>query len=206
MDNFFLKGLILGFSVAAPVGPIGILCIQRSLNRGFWAGFVSGMGAATADTIYGLIAVFGITAVSSILVAQSEFLGIAGGLFLLYLGIKTFKSKPATTAVPDQSNSLISAYASTFALTITNPMTILAFTLIFSGMGLASASSTMTSSALMVFGVFTGSSLWWLSLAGGASLLKNRFDADKMRWINRIAGVVIVVFGILALLSVVYGR
>ena len=206
MDDFFLKGLILGFSIAAPVGPIGILCIQRSLNRGFWAGFVSGLGAATADTVYGLIAAFGITAVSAIMIAQADLLGIAGGLFLCYLGIKTFTSKPATVAMDDPSKSLIGNYASTFVLTITNPMTILAFTLIFSGMGLASASSTTASSALMVFGVFVGSSLWWLLLTGGASWLKDRFDASKMGWINRIAGVVIVLFGLFSLLNVLYNR
>lgn len=204
MDDFFLKGLLLGFSIAAPVGPIGILCIQRSLNRGFWAGFVSGLGAATADTVYGLIAAFGITAVSAILIAQADLLGIGGGLFLCYLGVKTFNSKPATVAMADQSKSLIGAYASTFALTITNPMTILAFTLIFSGMGLASASSTAGTSALMVLGVFIGSSLWWLLLTGGASWLKDRFDAQKMVWINRIAGVVIAVFGLLSLANVVF--
>ncbi len=204
MDDFFLKGLLLGFSIAAPVGPIGILCIQRSLNRGFWAGFVSGLGAATADTVYGLIAAFGITAVSTIMIAQADLLGIAGGLFLCYLGVKTFTSKPATVAMADQSSSYIGAYASTFTLTITNPMTILAFTLIFSGMGLASATSTTATSAMMVLGVFTGSSLWWLLLTGGASWLKDRFDAHKMGWINRIAGVVIVVFGLLSLLNVLY--
>jgi len=206
MDNFFLKGLILGFSIAAPVGPIGILCIQRSLNRGFWAGFVSGLGAATADTVYGLIAAFGITAVSTIMIAQADLLGIAGGLFLCYLGAKTFRSKPATVEMPDQSKSLIGGYASTFALTITNPMTILAFTLIFSGMGLASASSTTATSVMMVLGVFVGSSLWWLLLTGGASWLKDRFDANKMGWINRIAGVVIVVFGLFSLVNVLYNQ
>ena len=206
MDDFFLKGLILGFSIAVPVGPIGILCIQRSLNRGFWAGFVSGLGAATADTVYGLIAAFGITAVSTIMIAQADLLGIAGGLFLCYLGVKTFKSKPATVAMDDHSKSFIGNYASTFVLTITNPMTILAFTLIFSGMGLASASSTTASSAMMVLGVFVGSSLWWLLLTGGASWLKDRFDSSKMGWINRIACVVIVVFGLFSLLNVLYNR
>ncbi len=204
MAQFFLKGLIIGFSIAAPVGPIGILCIQRSLNRGFRAGFISGMGAATADMIYGLIAVFGVTAVSNQMIAQSHLLGIAGGLFLCYLGVKTFKSKPSLAPQLDRSNSLISTYLSTFALTITNPMTIIAFTLIFSGMGLASSSSTTTTSAITVFGVFSGSSLWWLSLAGGASWLKERLNADKMEWVNRIAGIIILVFGLFALLNAVY--
>jgi len=206
MDIFFLKGLVLGFSVAAPVGPIGVLCIQRSLTRGFWAGFVSGLGATTADTMYGLIAAFGITAVSTYMITQANLLGLAGGLFLCYLGVKTFKSKPAAAHVADQSNSLIGAYASTFALTITNPMTIIAFTLIFSGMGLANASSTTATSALMVLGVFTGSGLWWLLLTSGVSWLKDRFDAGKMVWINRIAGVVILIFGLLSLLKVLLSQ
>jgi LysE type translocator len=123
----FLRGLVIGFSIAAPVGPIGVLCIRRTLADGRAAGFFSGLGAATADALYGAVAAFGLTAISSVLIGQATWLRLGGGLFLCYLGIKTFLARPAAEATPARATGLIGAYVSTLLLTLANPTTILSF-------------------------------------------------------------------------------
>src|SRR3970040_603046 len=139
--GFLLRGLVIGFSIAAPVGPIGVLCIRRTLTEGRIAGFVSGLGAATADAFYGAIAGFGLTFISSFLIDQQFWLRLAGGFFLLYLGVKTFRSSPPDNAALQDRSGIFGAYASTLVLTLTNPMTILSFAIIFAGLGLATASA-----------------------------------------------------------------
>jgi threonine/homoserine/homoserine lactone efflux protein len=201
MDNLFLRGLTLGFSIAAPVGPIGILCIQRTLTNGQLHGFISGLGAATADAVYGSIAAFGLTVITSYLIAQIEWLRFAGAFFLCYLGIKTFLTHSAVLPQPALSGGWSSAYASTFVLTLTNPMTILAFTAIFAGLGLAETTQGYASAGLLVLGVFTGSALWWLFLSSGAALFRHKFDARRLTWINKGAGVIIIVFGLLIFIN-----
>ena len=198
---FLLRGLIIGFSIAAPVGPIGVLCIRRTLADGRAAGLISGLGAASADAVYGCVAGFGLTFVSNFLVSQQLWLSLIGGLFLCYLGIKTFLSKPSEQAASVASRGLPGAYASTFLLTLTNPMTILSFAAIFAGLGLADSSGNYASAGMLVLGVFLGSSLWWLLLSGGAGFFREKFNADAMHWVNRISGAVITVFGVLALVS-----
>jgi threonine/homoserine/homoserine lactone efflux protein len=199
--NFFLRGLIIGFSIAAPVGPIGVLCIRRTLAQGLESGLVSGLGAATADAIYGSIAGLGLTFVSNLLIRQQLWLKLIGGVFLCYLGVKTFMSLPAKHAAKAEGNNLITAYASTFFLTLTNPMTILSFTAIFAGLGVASTRENYASAIVLVFGVFIGSALWWLLLSGGIALFRTTFTPTRLHWVNRISGVMITMFGLLALLS-----
>ncbi len=200
-DAIILQGMIIGFAIAAPVGPIGVLCIQRSLNRGLLYGFVSGLGAASADTVYGLIAAFGLTLISDFFVAQQTGLRLIGGLFLLYLGAKLFFKTGDDATVSSASESLSGAYLSTFFLTLTNPMTILSFTLIFAGVGIADTGGDYRSAGLLVLGVFLGSAAWWLLLSVGSSYFRDRLDARKLRWVNRIAGLVIAGFGGVILLG-----
>ncbi len=200
--SFLLRGLIIGFSIAAPVGPIGVLCIRRTLAEGRVSGLVSGLGAATADAIYGCIAGFGLTFISSILVSQQVWLRLIGGVFLCYLGLKTFLARPAEEAASAEGRGLIGAYVSTFLLTLTNPITILSFAVIFAGLGLGSASGNYISAGLLVSGIFIGSALWWLMLSGGVGLLRTRFNLQGLRWVNRISGIIITGFGLIALLSV----
>lgn len=194
-----LKGILLGFSIAAPVGPIGVLCIRRTLTDGRAAGLVSGLGAASADAFYGCIAAFGLTFISDLLISQQLWLKLVGGAFLCYLGIRTLLTKPAQEAASAQGTGLLGAYTSTLFLTLTNPMTILSFVAIFAGLGIASTRADYASAALLVLGVFLGSALWWLLLSGGVGLLRNRFNAQAMTWVNRISGTVILAFGIWAL-------
>ncbi len=167
--SVFLKSLIIGFSIAAPVGPIGILCIRRTLADGRRAGFISGLGAATADAFYGAIAAFGLTFISSFLINQSIWLRLAGGLFLIFLGIKTIFAKPELNESPDTNQDsyrgMIRYYMSTFFLTISNPLTIISFAAIFAGLGAANINTQGYFSAMMmVLGIFIGSSIWWFAL------------------------------------------
>ena len=199
--RFLLRGLVIGFSIAAPVGPIGVLCIRRTLAKGRVSGLVSGLGAATADAIYGCIAGFGLTFIASILISQQGWFRLIGGAFLCYLGLKTFLTRPAEQAASAEGNGLVGAYASTFFLTLTNPMTILSFAAIFAGLGVVSASRNYASAGMLVLGVFIGSALWWLILSGGVSVFRARFNPHGLRWVNRISGVIITGFGLLALLG-----
>jgi threonine/homoserine/homoserine lactone efflux protein len=199
--GFLLRGAIIGFSIAAPVGPIGVLCIRRTLAEGRRYGLASGLGAATADAIYGCIAGFGLTFVSGLLVSQQAWLRLVGGVFLCYLGLKTLLARPAEKAAAAAGSGLLGAYASTFFLTLTNPMTILSFIAIFAGLGLAATGEDYLSAVILVAGVFCGSALWWLSLTGGTSLLRSRFNTQRLQWVNRISGAVITLFGLVALLG-----
>ncbi|MBT3391586.1 MAG: LysE family transporter [Chloroflexi bacterium] len=200
MDTlFFFKGLVLGFSIAAPVGPIGVLCIRRTLAEGRLHGLISGLGAATADGFYGLVAGFGLSMLSGLLVEQQRWLALLGGLYLLYLGIKTLGTKPGEQAASDRSSTLWGAYFSTLVLTLTNPVTILSFVAIFAGLGMVAGS--YMAAASLVAGVFLGSAAWWLTLSGGVSLLRNRVTPKTLVWINRVAGAVLLVYGVIALIS-----
>ena len=199
--NFLLRGLIIGFSIAAPVGPIGVLCIRRTLTEGRLSGLVSGLGAATADSIYACIAGFGLVFISNFLVSQQFWLRLIGGAFLCYLGIKTLLAKPAEQEPSVKGNGIIGNYASTFFLTLTNPMTIISFMAIFAGLGLASTSSNYMSAGILVLGVFMGSALWWLFLCGGIGLFREKFNRRGLNWVNKISGIIIMGFGLFALLS-----
>ena len=198
---FFLRGLMIGFSIAAPVGPIGVLCIRRTLTEGRISGLISGLGAATADALYGSIAAFGLTFISNILISQQGWIRLIGGLFLCSLGLKIFLSPPAKQAAHVKSYGLVGTYASTFFLTLTNPMTILSFAAIFAGLGVGSETLNYLSAGALVIGVFIGSALWWLILSSGVSLIGKKINDRTLRWVNRVSGIIITVFGILALLS-----
>lgn len=200
--DWILKGLVIGFSNAAPVGPIGVLCIRRTLADGRAAGFVSGLGAATADAFYGCIAGFGLTFISGFLLNQQVWLQLLGGAFLCYLGIKTFLAKPAERTATAGGKGVVGAYASTLVLTLTNPPTILSFMAIFAGLRLADTGGDYLAAGILVLGVFIGSAMWWLILSGGAGILRSRFDVRALRWVNRISGVVITGFGLVALITV----
>jgi threonine/homoserine/homoserine lactone efflux protein len=202
--SFLLRGLIIGFSIAAPVGPIGVLCIRRTLAEGRLSGFITGLGAATADAIYGAIAAFGLTFISNILIHQQGWIRLIGGVFLCYLGIKTFLSSPLPQQnAPSKHVTLPSHYASTFFLTLTNPLTILFFTAVFAGVGAGSSKGNFFSAGTLVLGVFFGSSLWWLLLSSVVGILGEKLNVTRLRWVNRISGMVILIFGIMALLSLI---
>lgn len=198
---FFIKGLIIGFAIAAPVGPIGVLCIQRSLHDGFKIGFVTGIGAAIADGVYGLIAGFGLTAISSFLVTQQYWIRLIGGLFLLYLGVKPFMAPPGNKSSGKNDRSPWHAFITTFFLTLTNPATILSFVAVFAGLGLVAESTNYLDALSLVSGITLGSACWWLLLSGGvAYILHHRLSPALLRGINHFSCIIMFVFGLYALL------
>lgn len=197
----FLQGVIMGFVVAVPVGPMGLLCINRALSMGPLTGFYSGFGVATADALAAGIAALGLTLVSEFLVDHQTLLQIAGGFAFCYLGVKIYRTEPRAGAPVNNVNSLAAAYATTFILTFSNPVTILSFFAIYAGWGVESLSGHYLGVATLTAGVFVGSVLWWLILAGGLVLFHDRFSHHVLEWIHKVSGVVIAGFGIVVFLS-----
>jgi threonine/homoserine/homoserine lactone efflux protein len=195
-----IKSIILGFSVSAPVGPIGLLCIQRVLSRGRVAGFLTGFGAVTANIIYASIAAFGFSVVSAFLIEQQLLLKLIGSAFLFYLGIKTFLKKPASTAASLSGESLIGMYLSTFLLMITNPVTILNFTAMFAGLGFDQSSDTEMTAITLIGGVFIGAAFWWIFLSVAVSLFKNKIT-PHLGLVNKLAGMLMILLGILSFIK-----
>jgi threonine/homoserine/homoserine lactone efflux protein len=188
--SFLLKGAVLGLLIAAPVGPIGLLCITRTLRFGWRTGFASGLGAATADTAYAVIAAFGIKALLDALTKATLPLHLMGAVFLFFIGLQSLRSTPSTEIAPPREIRGHSAFGSTFALTIVNPSTVLSFLALFS----ASFSSHLaTSDAVpLVVGVFIGSSLWWLVLAIAVAQSQRMIGTRFMRHINRLSGILLI--------------
>ena len=179
-----------------------MLCIRRTLAEGRVLGLATGLGAAAADAVYGAVAALGLTAVSAALVGHQEWIRLIGGTFLLWLGITTYLSHPAGEAAAATGAGLAGAFASTFFLTLTNPMTILSFVAVFAGLGLGGRAGVANAALFMVAGVFLGSAAWWLALSTVVDRLRGRFDARGLTWVNRVSGAVIIAFGLVALVSV----
>ena len=198
----FFRSAIIGLSIAAPIGPVGILCIRRSLAEGRLSGMFTGLGAACADGFYGSIAGLGISLISGFLLAQANWVRLAGGVFLAYLAINTLLSRPAERPAADRRASLVGAFTSTFFLTLSNPIPILSFAAIYSGLGASLNGNNTTSIATVVAGIFSGSAVWWLGLSSGASLARNRITPRILLWINRISGLAILAFAIVVLSSI----
>jgi putative LysE/RhtB family amino acid efflux pump len=194
----FAKSFLLGLAVAAPLGPVGALCIGRTLERGFWAGMAGGLGTALADAAYALLAAFGFTVFAGLLAAIATPLALAGGLFLVWLGWKSLSPAPAGGTVLAGTEDLLRTMAATFLLTVANPMTILSFAAIFAGLGLA-GSADGVSAVMVVAGVFLGSLAWWFLLSGAVALIRRRLPDGFVLWVARISGLVIIGFGLVAI-------
>jgi threonine/homoserine/homoserine lactone efflux protein len=196
--HFLIKGLLLGFSIAAPVGPIGLLCIRRSLHSGRLAGLATGLGVATADACYAAVAGFGLTGVMSFMIGARLWLTLIGGLFLCWLGVRTLRSHPSEAALEGADLQTHHAYLSALALTLTNPLTILFFVAAFAALGLTVAHDRLAAVA-MIAGVFTGSTLWWLLLSAAAARLRGHLDTRWLQRVNWISGAILLGFGLYAL-------
>lgn len=192
-----IRGIAIGFSIAAPVGPIGLLVIRRSLVDGRAAGLATGLGAATADALYGAVAGLGLSAVTAALAGGSFWMRLVGGLFLCVLGVKAIRSRPPEDAGVDRRPAgLARAFASTLALTLANPMTIMSFAAVMASVGVGAAG--VASVAAFILAVFAGSALWWLLLAGGVGLFRSRISPRVLAWVNTASGVMLAGFGALA--------
>jgi threonine/homoserine/homoserine lactone efflux protein len=184
---------------------MALLCIRRTLAFGRTAGLVSGVGVATADAIYGGIAAFGLTSIASFLVDIQDVIRIGGGAFLCYLGWTIARSMAGSVSNSgsERESAYTAAYLSTLGLTLTNPATILSFAAIFSGFGVAAEGAGSTSALALVTGVFLGSTLWWIVLTTGAGRLRNWLTSARMTILNRVCGMAIFVFGVLAIWSAI---
>jgi threonine/homoserine/homoserine lactone efflux protein len=199
--NLAVRGFVLGFTIAAAVGPISLLCIRRTLAEGRVVGLVSGLGVATADATYGAIAAFSLTAVTDLLVDGRRLLGVVGGVFLLWLAWRTFRAVPVerTSADAGARRGLPAAYLSTLGLTLTNPMTILSFAALFVGLGVTGGNAA--GAASLTGGVFAGSAAWWVLLVGVVGVLRSRVTPRGLRAVNLVSGLLIGAFAVVALAS-----
>jgi threonine/homoserine/homoserine lactone efflux protein len=192
--ELFITGGVVGFAIAAPVGPIGVLCIRRSLHEGPLVGFTVGMGAAAADAFYGAVAGFGLSTIADFLVRWEDLLGIVGGLLLVAFGLRALLHDHHGEQVPVEGRSLPKAFLGTFLLTLTNPATIVTFLAIFAGLGIASGLD-YASATTFVLGVLVGSAAWWAILANVAGSLRGHLTRDWMRVVNRVSGAFVLLFG-----------
>ncbi|MBU1101900.1 MAG: LysE family transporter [Bacteroidetes bacterium] len=199
---YFIKGIFIGFAMAVPLGPIGIICIRKSLTEGRLRGLVVGLGAATADLLYGSIAAFGLTFISDTLNSQRVWIRLIGGVLLLLLGIKTFRAQPADPKIQINGSGMLRSYFTIVFLTLTNPFTVFAFIAVFATLGLGSGLSYLSAS-LLVVGVFFGSFLWFAILSSGVTFFRKKLDSTGLQWVNKIAGILIIISGIIAIASLI---
>lgn len=192
--TFFLKGIAIGFIMAIPIGPIGIMCIRKTLTEGRLSGLIIGLGAATADLFYGCVAAFGITIISDMLNNQRFWIRIVGGALLLFLGVKTFLAQPKDPKIKIKGSGRLRSYLTVLVLTLTNPLTIFAFIAVFAVFGLGHG-LVFFSAVILVAGVFIGSFLWFFLLSSGALLFRKKLDLVGLKWVNKIAGILIIISG-----------
>lgn len=199
--KFLWSGMIIGFSIAAPIGPIGLLCIRKTLQYGRLSGFISGVGAAVASMLYGAIAAFGLTVIMNLFLCSQFWLHLFGGGILIYLGITIGLAKPPENGKVVYQANLFKDFLSTFFLNLTNPLTIFSYLAVFAGLGVVNTQENYVNAFSMVLGVFLGATLWWFILSEIVSLFKKKLSHTALVWINRLAGALIVCFGLFALIS-----
>ncbi|MDA5193162.1 LysE family translocator [Govanella unica] len=202
MDFWFLvAGIAIGLAVAAPIGPVNIICIQKTIRNGFWGAFVVGLGAAVGDTIFGAMAAFGLTTIQSVLVQFESWLAVIGCLVLVGMGVLAWRSHPHLTQSVQTPRDIAHAALATFVLTITNPITALGFVALFTSAGLTRDASS-GDAATIVLGVFLGSALWWLFICRVAHSIRERLSDSHLLRINRASAVLIWIFAALVPLKV----
>ena len=202
-----LSGLVIGLIVALPIGPVNLICIRRTLALGPVNGFVSGLGAALGDGVFAIITAFGFTAVAQWFHGFSATLELTGGVLLIIFGVSTYFSDPLHGRGVEQvasrqvgAPSLVRAFASTFALTITNPATLFGFATLFATLGgFSGAKASFADAAIVVAGVVAGSTLWWFTLTTIVGYFHAKIDSSVMKWINHISGALVAVSGVVVL-------
>jgi threonine/homoserine/homoserine lactone efflux protein len=196
-----LKGVALGIAVAAPVGPIGLLCVQRALRQGRLAGLASGLGVATADALYAAGAGFTMAALSAFMVEHRTPLQLIGGLVFIGLGLRSLSTRSERRPAAVRSGGLAAAYTSTLLLTLANPQTALSFIAALAALGLAAPDRATGQAGILVLGVFLGSAAWWLMLSYGGAWLGTRLSTTRASSVGRLNGMLLVALGGVALLE-----
>ena len=196
-----IEGILIGFVVAVPVGPLGLLCISRALAVGALCGLLSGLGVATADAVAAGIAALGISLVSDFLSSYQIILRMVGGSFLCYLGWQTYWSEPEEHLTSSPVKSLFNAYATMFFLTVSNPVTMLSFIAIYAGWHVPSLHGRYFAATALALGVFVGSASWWVAMFVAMTAGHGNFNLRAIHWVHRISGVLIAGFGVAILLS-----
>ncbi|MDY6801952.1 MAG: LysE family translocator [Bacteroidota bacterium] len=204
--EFLVKGVIVGFLASIPLGPVGVLCIQRTINKGRVSGLFSGMGAATIDSFFALVAALGLTFIINFIEEQQFFIQLFGGGILIFLGARIFKTNPIRQIRRHRKkkNKLVEDFLSVLFLTLSNPLAIFLFVAAFAGIGLVTSKDSSIKSSLIIGGVFIGAMLWWTLLTFFVNLFREKFRLKQLWWINKIAGILIIVFGVAAMLSVFF--
>lgn len=204
--EFLLKGIIVGFLASIPLGPVGVLCIQRTINKGRVSGLFSGMGAATVDSFFALVAALGLTFIINFIEEQQFYIQLFGGGVLIFLGTRIFNTNPIRQIRRHRKkkNKLVEDFFSVLFLTLSNPLAIFLFVAAFAGIGLVTSKDSSIKSSLIIAGVFLGAMLWWTSLTFFVDLFRKKFRLKQLWWINKIAGILIIVFGVAAMLSVFF--
>jgi threonine/homoserine/homoserine lactone efflux protein len=198
----FVKGLVIGFVIAAPVGPINIMCVRRTIVHGRLAGIVSGFGAAVADTILGAIAIFGMAFLTDLLIGERFWLALGGAIFLVVLGVRSLLKPPPKLVSGRDPTSLLGDFTTSLVLTLSNPITILSFFGIFAAFGVHPDGQIGPDDWAALVGVFAGAMIWWLIVTGLAGMFHGRFTVSGLIWANRITGVVMLVFAAVVLVEV----
>ena len=199
--DLFVHGIVIGIALAAPVGPIAFMCIQRSIAHGRLHGIIAGLGIATADAFYAAVTAFGLALISDFLLARQWFFRLFGGLALIAVGLKIFFAPPPEMKVQADGGSLLSDYSTMLALTLANPLTILFFAIIIPGFGAVISGATWINPALFVIGVFAGEMAWWVILCGSIGSMRSYLTQERLHTINRLAGLVIAAFGVVLIAS-----
>ena len=197
---FFFKGVAAGFVIAAPVGPVGIMCVRRTLTRGMAAGYSTGLGASIADALCGIVAAYGISFIADAILEYQFWFRLTGGIVLCVVAMRTFVSNPLERS-SNGSENIFSDFISAFFVTATNPFTLIAFGVVFAAIGAGVASEAMEWAQALIVGVFVGAALWWAALAGIASSFRGALSYTGMRWVNRISGSVILISGAVILVG-----
>lgn len=198
--TIFIEGILIGILASIPLGPIGVLCVQRTLSRGRMSGFVSGMGAATSDAIYATLAGFSLSFIVGFVEKKILFIQIIGVVILVFMGLKIFFTNPAVQLrkQSNQKTKLLQDFLSTFMFTIANPLVVFFFVTLFAAFRVVEASNTLLSQILLVFGVFIGACSWWFSLTSIVNLFRSKINLRRLWLINKIAGATIVILAVVA--------
>ena len=193
--GLFIQGMIIGLTLAVPVGPISLVCIHRTVANGRLHGIISGLGVATADSFYAAVVFFGLTAVSGLIIGHQSLFRLMAGIVFIFIGIRVFRSIPAAVSPGDGQEPYLGDYLSLLAITIVNPLTIIFFITILPGFGVVAQGTTLIAAVPFVAGVFLGSVVWWIILCGSVGSVRSRLSTGNLRQINRISGILIACFG-----------